>query len=73
MSDQRALLDVERAELEQQLSELKLKYALLDALSVQLDQREAMLVSEYEVIRMEGNRSSTRLLRRELQRADTDL
>ena len=60
LDDQRALLDLERAELEQQLSELEIKYALLDALSTQLDQREAILNSEYETVRMTGERKSHR-------------
>jgi phage shock protein A len=60
IDDQRALLDLERAELEQQLSELEVKYALLNALSTQLDQREAILNSEYEVVRMTGERKSPR-------------
>ena len=64
LQDQRALLDLERAELEQQLAELKLQYAFLDALSTQLDLREAVLVSDYEVVRMTGNRQSPRLARR---------
>jgi hypothetical protein len=50
--------------LEHQLVELTLQYAVLDAVSTQLDQREAMLVSDYEVIRMTGNRQSPRLARR---------
>lgn len=43
VNDQRALLDLERAE---------------------LDQQEAMLVSESEVIRMTGKRLPPRLLKR---------
>jgi hypothetical protein len=64
LNDQRALLDFERAELEQQMAALQLHYALLDALSTRLDQQEAMLVSDAEVIRMTGKRLSPRLLKR---------
>lgn len=64
LQDQRTFLDLERAELEHQLAELTLQYAVLDAISTQLDQREAMLVSDYEVIRMTGNRQSPRLAKR---------
>jgi len=64
INDQRALLDLERAELEQQMAVLQLHYALLDALSTRLDQQEAMLVSESEVIRMTGKRLLPRLLKR---------
>ena len=64
LDEQRVLLDLERAELEQRLAELKLQYAFLDALSTHLDQREAALASDYEVVRMTGNRLSPRLARR---------
>jgi peptidoglycan hydrolase CwlO-like protein len=64
LDDQRALLDLERAELEQRLAELKLQYAFLDALSRHLDLREAALASDYEAVRMTGNRLSPRLARR---------
>ena len=64
VQDQRALLDLQRAELEQHLTELQLQYAFLDALSTQLDLREALLASDYEVVRMTGTRQSPRLARR---------
>jgi len=64
LQDQRAVLDLERAELERQLAGLQLQYAFLDALSTQLDLREAVLVSDYEVVRMTGSRRSPRLTRR---------
>ena len=64
LNDQQVLLDLERAELEQQLSELEIKYALLNALSTQLDQREAILTSQYEVVRMTGERKSPRQVKR---------
>ena len=64
VQDQRALLDLQRAELEQHLTELQLQDAFLDALSRQLDLREALLASDYEVVRMTGNRQSPRLPRR---------
>ena len=54
------LLDLERKELEQQMQALKLHYALLDQLSAQLDQEEAMLASEAEGMRLTGKRSSLR-------------
>lgn len=64
LNDQRALLDLERAELEQQMAKLQLQYAFLDALSTKLDQQEAMLASDAEVIRMTGKRLSPRFLKR---------
>lgn len=60
LNDQQALLDLERAELERQWSELEIKYGFLNALSTQLDQREAILTSEYEVVHMTGERKSPR-------------
>jgi hypothetical protein len=38
--------------------------SLLNALSIQLDQREAILTSEYEVVRMTGERRSPRQVKR---------
>ncbi len=64
LNDQRILLDLERAELEQQMAALQLQYAWLDALATRLEQQEAMLVSEAEVIRMTGKRLPPRLLKR---------
>ena len=55
------LLDLERAELEQQMAALQLHYALLDQLATRLDQQEAMLASDVEVIRMTGKRLYPRL------------
>ncbi len=45
---QRVLLDLERVELEERLSELQLQYTLLDALAEQLDRQEAMLIAEQQ-------------------------
>jgi hypothetical protein len=64
LNDQRILLDLERAELEQQMAALQLHYAFLDELATRLDQQEAMLASDAEVIRMTGKRLSFRLLKR---------
>jgi hypothetical protein len=55
---------VERTELEQQIAALKLQSAVLDAFATRLDQQEAMLLSEAEIIRMTGKRLPPRLLKR---------
>ncbi len=45
---QRVLLDLERVELEERLSELQLQYTLLDTLAEQLDRQEAALIAEQQ-------------------------
>ncbi|GCE30826.1 hypothetical protein KDA_63100 [Dictyobacter alpinus] len=57
LEKQRALLDLEHHEIKQRLSELEISYALVDALWKQLDIRETILASEYEIVRATGKRS----------------